>query len=447
MRILLIQPSQPESFLGADFSFRLPPLGLMQVAGATPEEHRVEIIDEALQPLDLESPADLVGISVMTPTSPRAYEIARRFRQRGIPVVFGGVHPTMLPDEAGREADSIVLGEAEHVWPQVVEDAASGRLEATYLGPRNASLDGLPLPRRDLILGKGYPPIHFVETTRGCSHACDFCSVTAYWGGRFRSRPIEEVVDELRRLKPLTEKRIALKNLVFFVDDNIASSRDYAARLFEAIVPLRLTWLGQASVEMSDDPELLALAARSGCRGLLVGFESVVPENQKLCRKLGSAERYRVAIDRFHAAGIGVEGSFIVGLDNDKEGVFDAIHSFAIRTKLDSVYLSILTPYPGTRLHRRLAREGRLLTDDWSRYNTSRVVFEPSHLSPERLQRGYLDLYRRLFSGWSIARRCLDMNFRRLQFFLPMNIGFRRTIYAETARVSKGSDGYDGSRT
>ncbi len=416
--------------LGGEFSFKLPPLGLMQIAGCTPEGHDVALVDENVERVDLEADADLVGISITTPNALRSYAMARRFRERGIPVVFGGVHASMAPEEAAREADAIVFGEGDRVWPQVVSDAAAGKLKREYRGPRNHTLAGLPWPRRDLIVGKGHSPVHFVETTRGCPHGCEFCSVTTFWGGRYRSRPIEEVLDELRHLKPLTKKRLALKNFVFFVDDNIASNHDYAARLFEAIMPLGLYWVGQASVEFSDQPELLRLAARSGCRGLLVGFESVTPENRNVCRKMGSAERYMKAIERFHAAGIGVEGSFILGFDHDEQGAFDAIHSFTVNAGVDSVYLSILTPYPGTRLHRRMERDGRILSRDWRRYDTSHVVFQPGRLSPQRLERGYIDLYRRAFSGWSITRRLTGACFRRLLFFVPMNLGFRRAIYS-----------------
>lgn len=430
MRILLIYPCEPGTMMGGEFSFRLPPLGIMQIAGCTPDGHDVVLVDESVEVVDVEAAADLVGISVTTPNAPRSYAMARRFRERGIPVVFGGVHPTMLPEEASREADAIVFGEGDRIWPEVVRDAEAGTLKREYRGPRNHSLAGLPRPRRDLIEHKGYSPVHFVETTRGCPHACEFCSVTSFWGGRYRSRPLEEVLDELHSLRPLTQKRLALKNCVFFVDDNIISDPEYAARLFEAIIPLKLYWVGQASIDFSDHPELLDLAARSGCRGLLVGLETVTPENLSLCRKMASVKRYKEAIGRFHQAGIGIEGSFIVGFDHDRENVFDAIHSFTVNAGVDSVYLSILTPYPGTKLNRQMEREGRILTRDWRRYDTSHAVFQPGSLRPEDLERGYIDLYRRAFSKWSIARRLTGACLRRLMFFLPMNMGFRRAIYS-----------------
>ena len=224
MRIKLLQPTQPRTILGEDFYYTLPPLGLMQLAGCTPEGHDIEILDECMGPIDIGGPADLVGITVMTPNAPRAYEIAESYRRRGVPVVLGGVHATMVRDEAVRHADSVVLGEADRTWPQVVADAMAGSLAETYRGPRNMPLTNLPRPRRDLVAGKGYPPIHFVETTRGCMHNCEFCTVTAYWGGKFRSRPVDEVMEELTSLSPLTTRVISIKNMVFFVDDNIAST-------------------------------------------------------------------------------------------------------------------------------------------------------------------------------------------------------------------------------
>ena len=202
-----------------------------------------------------------------------------------------------------------------------------------------------------------------------------------------------------------------------------------------------MNWFGQASIELAEDPELLDLCARSGCRGLVLGIESINPENLGTCRKLRGVDRYRAAIDRFHEKGIGIEGSFILGFEQDDEKTFDRIYSFAVSARLDSVYIGIMTPYPGTRLHRKMERAGRLTTKEWSRYNTSQVVFEHKRLSPATLQRGYVDLYRRLFSGWSIARRCTGMDWHRLQFFLPMNLVFRKKIFsAESPALDLDAD-------
>ncbi len=423
-RLLLIAPLAPTSLFGTDFHFRLPCLSLLKVAALTPAGWEVTILDEATQPIDFDQSADLVGITAMTCTAPRAYEIADRFRREDIPVVMGGMHPSSLPDEALNHADSVVIGEAEGIWPQVLADVERGELQPVYRhtdGP--PSLDRLPAPNWELYRGRGCLPVHFVETTRGCPLDCEFCAVTSFFGGRYRGRPLQDVLAELRNRRPFPG--FVLKNLVFFVDDNIVGNRAYARELLHALAELKIQWLGHASVNLASDPEILKLCRRSGCLGVLIGFETLSPETmQSIGKKSRLRMEYLDAIQKIHDHGIGIDGSFVFGFDTDDEGVFDRTLDFVTRAKIEIPYFSILTPYPGTRLHERLAREQRILHRDWSLYDTSHVVIQPRRLTTDQLQEGYLRVFREAYSPSCLAARMRETTSCR-PLFVPMNFGFR----------------------
>ncbi len=427
-RLLLISPLAKRSLLGGDFYFRLPGLGLLKVAALTPPDWDVRIIDEKVEPLDLSLEADLVGITAMTPAVNRAYEIADAFRERGIRVVMGGMHVSKLPDEALQHCDSVIIGEAEGLWLRVLEDFCEDRLEKIYRHDGDfPCIEGLPLPDWTLYRDKRYLPVHFIETTRGCPHNCDFCSVTNSFGGRFRNRPVDEVIREIESLEPF-EGRFTLKNVVFFVDDNIISNRRHARELLQRITPYNLKWLGQASVNIARDDELLVLCRKSGCMGLLIGFETLSSANlDSMGKKFNKPQQYIDVVRKLHDYGIGVDGSFVFGFDHDDEGVFDRTAEFIIKAKLDVCYFSILTPYPGTRLHARMEEEGRIIDRDWSNYNTNNVVFMPKCMKPERLLDGFHQVLKDCFSYRSIFKR-LWGNGTYKNFFYPMNFGFRQTM-------------------
>ena len=404
-RLLLISPLAPRTLFGADFSFRLPCLSLLRVAALTPADWETKVLDEKVAAVDLEQEADVVGITAMTCTVTRAYEIADRFRARGIPVIMGGMHASSLPEEALGHADSVVVGEAEGLWPKVLQDLENGQLQPIYRHQQAApGLDRLPPINWDLYRGKGYLPVHFVETTRGCPFDCEFCAVTTFFGGGYRNRPLEEVIDELEKLQPF--EGFVMKNMVFFVDDNIVSNRSYARALLTRLAEMGIQWLGHASVNLASDPEILRLCQRSGCLGVLIGFETLSPETML---SIGKKSRLRIeyldAIQKIHDHGIGVDGSFVFGFDTDDEGVFERTLDFVTRAKIEVPYFSILTPYPGTRLYHRLNGEQRILTRDWSLYDTSHVVIEPKQLTPEQLQEGYLTTFREAFSKTCMAAR------------------------------------------
>ncbi|MCP5527675.1 MAG: B12-binding domain-containing radical SAM protein [Verrucomicrobiales bacterium] len=438
-RLLLISPLAPTSLLGKDFFFRLPCLSLLKVAAATPGGWEVKIIDEKVEPLPAGIEADLVGITAMTCTANRAYALADSFRQRGLPVVLGGMHPSSLPDEALAHADSVVVGEAEGLWPQLIADFEAGALQRTYRhAERLPTLAGLPPADWSLYADKRYLPVHFVETTRGCPLDCEFCAVTNFFGGRYRNRPVDEVLDELDRLHPF-DGRFILKNVVFFVDDNILSNRAYTRDFLTRIQGRGLRWLGHASVSLADDPEILRLCQASGCMGVLIGFETLSAETM---RGIGNKSRLRMeytdAIQKIHDHGIGVDGSFVFGFDTDDEGVFDRTLDFVLKTKMEVPYFSILTPYPGTRLYERMEAEGRLLSRDWSLYDTSHVVYRPTRLSPEQLQAGYDRVFREAYSVGSLFRRLWGTTSYK-NFFLPMNLGFRSAVRKMTRAHHSGN--------
>jgi len=428
MKLLLISPLASKSFLGGDFYFRIPSLGILKVAALTPSDWDMKIVDEKVEPLDLTQDADLVGITAMTPAVNRAYEIADSFRQRGTKVVMGGMHVSKLPDEALNHCDAVVIGEAEILWDKVLEDCNRGELKKIYKHENGyPALVNLPDTDWQPLREKGYLPVHSIESTRGCPNNCEFCSVTNSFGGKFRNRPIDDVEKEIQNLKPF-EGRFILKNVVFFVDDNIMSNRRYAKELLTRIIPYNLKWLGQASVNIAKDDEILELCRKSGCMGLVVGFETLSTDNLvKMGKSFNKPQNYIDVIKKLHDYGIGVDGTFVLGFDHDDEGVFDRISEFVVKAKLDVSYFSILTPYPGTRLYPQMLNEKRIIDHDWSNYNTNNVVFKPKLMKPERLFYGFHNVLKESFSYTSILKR-LWGNGTYKNFFYPMNLGFRQTV-------------------
>jgi len=425
--LLLIAPVAKSGIVGKDFYFRLPCLGLLKVAALTPPDWQVAIVDEKVETVDLDRDVDLVGITAMTSTVTRGYEIADHFRRRGIRVVMGGMHVSSMPEEARRHCDSVVVGEAEQLWPGVLADFERGRLKPVYRHENGLpSLDGLPLPNWELYRRKNYLPVHFVETTRGCPLDCEFCAVTTSFGGRYRNRPCNDVIAELGSLRPF-DGLLTLKNCVFFVDDNIISNRTYARDLLARIAEFKLKWFSHASMNIAHDPEILKLCERSGCVGLFIGFESLSPETLRAVgKRTNRPQEYLDTIRRLHDHGIGIDASFVFGFDTDDEGVFDRTVEFITRAKIEVAYYSILTPYPGTRLYQRMLEEGRLLTRDWSCYDTSHVVYRPKTFTPDQLLEGYCRALKESYSCASVLRRLWGTTAYK-NFFYPMNLGFRQS--------------------
>jgi radical SAM superfamily enzyme YgiQ (UPF0313 family) len=428
-KLLLISPLSKNSLMGDNFFFRMPSLGLLKVAALTPPGWQITIVDEKVEPLDLNQEADLVGITAMTTTVQRAYEIAGHFQRRGIKVVMGGMHVSCLPAEAQPHCDCVVIGEAEELWPALLRDFELHQLKPLYRHQDGLpALAGLPQPDWNLYHDKKYLPVHFVETTRGCPMDCEFCAVTSAFGGKYRNRPQDEVLAELRGLVPFNRGVFSLKNCVFFIDDNIISNRAYAREFLARIADLRLNWFGQASVNIASDPAILKLCRQSGCKGLFMGFESLSPETiASMGKRVNRPDQYAHIVQVIHDHGIGIDGSFVFGFDNDDEGVFDRTLEFVLKAKIEVTYFSILTPYPGTRLHKRLAGENRILTRDWSLYDANHVVFKPKRLAANRLLEGYCRAFKEVYSIPSIFKRLWGTSSWK-NLFYPMNIGFRQSV-------------------
>jgi radical SAM superfamily enzyme YgiQ (UPF0313 family) len=372
-------------------------LTLTALAALTPPEIEVKITDENVEPIDFEEDVDLVGVTGMVMHAPRAYQIAQRFRQRGIPVVMGGPHASSLPLEAKEYTDAVVIGEAESVWQGLIEDFKEGRLKPFYKADAYCSMKGLPPPRRDLLRQEAYMTVNCVQTTRGCPHQCDFCHVTHFFGKTYRCRPVEDVIEEVKRLDG---------EFVVFIDDNIAGNRLYAKELFTRLKPLKKKWASQASMTLTRDPELLKLAAESGCVSLFVGVESLSSENLKEVNKaFNRVSQFEEAMKALHDHDIMILAGFIFGLDHDDEGVFERTLRFCEQNRIELPTFFILTPLPGTALFQRMESEGRLLHKDWGQYNGATVVFKPRLMTEETLQRGFNWACKEGYSWNSIFKR------------------------------------------
>lgn len=423
MKLLLISPELKDShfkFTKKEVkSFWFPRLSLTTIAGLTPPDVDIRLIDESVEEVDLKADVDLVGISVMSFMAPRAYEIADHFRTRGIKVVLGGIHPSMLPEEAKEHADTVVVGEAEETWPRLLEDFKKGEMKPFYRMAGYPNLDKIPVPRRDLLKKDAYMTTNCVQTTRGCPFNCEFCSVTIFCGNTFRLRPIEEVIKEVEGIEG---------EFIAFVDDNIAGNKEYAKKLFKALIPLRKKWGSQCSLTMARDPELMDLARQSGCVAMFVGIETLSEENLASANKsFNRIKEYEKQIAIFHDHGMMVNAGMIFGFDYDDESVFERTVDFLIKNRIELVLFSILCPLPGTKLHTRLDSEGRIIDRNWAHYDGRHVVFKPKLLSPEALEDGYFWAYHKFYSIPSIAKRILHPQ-QRIFSRLALNYGYRRMV-------------------
>ncbi|HWY77781.1 MAG TPA: radical SAM protein [Verrucomicrobiae bacterium] len=380
-------------------SLRYQPLTLTTLAALVPPEIPVDLqlFDEGIADVPLDLEADLVGLTVITGTASRAYKLAAHFRRRGITVVMGGPHVTLIPDDAAPHADAVVVGYAEDSWPQLLRDFADGRLRPRYDQAPDLDLADRPFARRDLLPSHRFLTNNVFEATRGCVHNCDFCVVPAAWGRKPLQKPVEQVVADIRQH--------GARKLIF-VDLNLIADRAYARSLFTALVPLRVQWYGLATVLLAEDQELLELAGRSGCKGLLMGLESVSPQNLRKSQKgFNSPEKYARVVARLHEYGIALQGCFVFGLDEDGPDVFLKTAEFAVDAGIDLPRFAIVTPFPNTALHKRLDAEGRILTRNWELYDGQHAVFQPAKLSVDELQLGTEAAWKHAYSFRSIARR------------------------------------------
>jgi radical SAM superfamily enzyme YgiQ (UPF0313 family) len=408
VRITFVKPTLGRLADGAPFvdAARMEPLQLGLLAGLTPPEIDVALIDDRVDRIDYDAPTDLVAITVESFTARRAYEIASAYRDRGVPVVMGGMHASLIPEEVARHADAVFTGDAETLWQRVVEDAAAGRLQPRYDAPVGPPQAGGVLPRRDLFEGKGYLPLTLIQFGRGCRYRCEFCAVGAYFAHHQHTRPVEEVVAEIR-----SQRR---RNL-FFVDDNLVADPEAAKDLFRALVPLRVRWVSQASVDQVRDPELMRLMVASGCLGNVIGFESLDPANLRQMGKgpnLVAFDRYAGTVATLRAHGLQTWAAFALGYDHDTVDSIRATVAWAIENRFTFAAFNVLMPYPSTALYARLEAEGRLLyAGRWwlhPDYRFNGAAFRPSRMTADELTQAAWACRRRWSSPGSILRRVFD---------------------------------------
>ena len=418
-KLLLIHPAPDIDRLGSRRRrvSSVPKLNLPLLASYADDLFNVRIIDETVEDIDFYIRTDLVAITVLTQVVHRAYEIANEFAKRGAKIVMGGFHVYFFPDEAAEHADALVIGEAEGVWEQLLQDFLAGKLKKRYQRDTLHNLVGLRKPRLDLVKKEAYSTPNVMETSRGCPHRCAYCVVTLFWGYRYRFRPIREVVDEIRSMP---------SGGIAFIDDNIIGLPSRAKELFKAMIPLKRKWYGQADLKLARDPELLDLCAKSGCQWLFMGIESTNTQNLEDVGKsrVNKVEQYQKSIRAIQDAGINVFGSFIFGLDRDDQTVFDNTVQFCVDNRLPAANFYIFIPLPFTRLFDKMEKEGRILHRDWSRYDGNHVVFRPMLMTPNELMDGYLHAYRSLYSIRSILKRTFRPR-RDIFQALALNVGRR----------------------
>jgi radical SAM superfamily enzyme YgiQ (UPF0313 family) len=383
-------------------SWQMEPLAMAVLAGLTPPDWRIGFHDDRVEEVAFDRPTDLVGISIETFTARRGYEIADRFRARGIPVVLGGYHATFRPEEAARHADAVCVGEAEPVWARILADARRGALHGVYRSTHAPDLAGIR-PRRDIFRDKPYLRLALIETGRGCPHRCDFCSISAFFGATHRRRPVADVVAEIRSAGAKT---------VFFVDDNLVGEPAGARALFDAIAPLDIRWVSQAPITAAYDADLVDRMARSGCMGLLIGFESLDPRNLAAMGKgLNDPGRYAAGLARLRRAGISVYGTFVFGFPHDTRDSFREAVRFAMRERFYLAAFNHAVPFPGTPFYADLEREGRLPHPAWwldESYRFGDVPFRPAGLSADEVAGGCHQARRLFFKAGSILGRTFE---------------------------------------
>jgi len=406
MRLTLVHPAVGRR-PGVDYmrTWQMEPLPIAALAALTPKDVSIAFYDDRMEAIDFDRPTDLVAIPVETYTAKRAYQIASEFRRRRVPVVMGGFHATLMADEVKDYAETVVVGEAEELWPHVIEDARTGRLKPVYQSNSQPDL-GQVRYDRSLFRGRRYLRLGLVETGRGCRFPCDFCAVQTFFQRTARHRPIDAIVSEIASLK--NEKK-----LFFFVDDNFAADLSFARELAEALAPLCIRWVTQMSINAAHDEAFLAALARAGCSGVLIGFESLDEGVLRAMKKRFNTMRggYTAALANLRRHGIRVYGTFVFGYDGERADAFDEAAEFAMDHRFYLAAFNHLTPFPGTPLFARLKREGRLLYERWwldERYGYNGIPFQPKTMAPDDIRQGCLRARRRFYTWNSIVRRAFD---------------------------------------
>jgi len=428
MKVLFINPATKKDrrplngkIKGSDI-FRYPKLGILSVAALTPKEFRVEFVDEIIENINFKTDADIIAISAVTALAPRSFEIAEEFKKRDKTIIMGGMHATFLPDECLKHVDSVVIGPAEGAWDSLLDDYSKGRLKRKYVGSL-ANPMSLPPACRIPEGRKGYAQGHVFGITRGCVHRCEFCSVRSFYNGSYHKRPISEVIREMKALP---------WKIINIVDDNIFCDPGYAKELFRALIPLKKHLLFQASVDIADDPELMALIRDAGGKGVFIGIETLDQANLRHMKKdQNIIRKYKRVIKIFHKHGIVVEAGMMFGFDCDNKGVFKDARDFGFETNLDLMQIAIVTPMPGTAFYDKLNSEKRICDHDWAHYDCKHAVFTPKNMTKEELLDGADWLRKQFYSYPSILRRGTNNLFSlgligTFGYFLRGNLGFRK---------------------
>ena len=372
----------------------LSPLTPLHLAALFPPDVNVTIRNEQVRPIDYNIDVDLVAITYLIANAPHAYEIADRFRKRGTPVIMGGFHASALPEEALEYADAVVIGEAEYVFPEIINDFKQGDLKRIYKSTKLHPLKDLPVPRYDLA-EKDFILTHSVQATRGCPFRCSFCSVMSLYPS-LRVRPKEEVIRDITRFQG---RNYIQNKVLMFMDNNLIANKKYAKELFSKMIPLKKWWWSQVSIDMAKDKELMRLAAESGCKSVFIGIETFSQESLKNIGKYqNKIADYKRTIKAFHEYGIYVMAGLIIGFDEDTIESIKKIPDIVQELDIDFPYLAILTPNYGTEIFDQFNREGRILTRDWSLYNTFNTVFQPKNMSVDALNSSYLEILREIHS-------------------------------------------------
>jgi radical SAM superfamily enzyme YgiQ (UPF0313 family) len=409
MKILYIYPTGLDE-QGRPIKYEkayLPPLSLAILNRLTPAHHDVEIINECVEEIDFSTPYDLVGISVLTYQAPRAYQISKKFREKGVKVILGGIHPSLFTNEAIKNADAVVIGEAENIWTQVLSDVEKGRIQSIYKCDTLPDLKQRCIPKWEnvnLDIYRQYPgnkkmPRMPIYSTKGCIHECKYCAVTKFFGHKFRYKPVSLVLEEIDSVNA---------DSYFFVDDNIGCSYEYSEELFKAVAKKNIRWISQTSTNILRYPKLIELAAQAGCRNLFFGIESISKKNLQSVRKnFNNPDRYLELIYRMEAVGIRPWISIIIGFDDDDFEQLRTTIKFLKKAKVANVVLFILTPLPGTELFEEMEHENRIFDKNWSNYDTCHVVFQPKHFTPSQLEKEFWKMYKEFYSLKSVLTKAI----------------------------------------
>ena len=427
MKILLISPTV-DTEKRTNKGLMMPQLALYILEGLTPPEHEVKIIEEEIDHIDLEQECNLVGISCMTANALRAYELCQEFKKRGKTVILGGVHPTILPDEALLHADCVVVGEAEGVWETLLKDFQNSSLKRKYHDPIPDLGKYVPKDFSKIIKKRLFNLIP-IMTSRGCPYNCDFCCVTNLFGKKIRHIPIENIVRDI--------KESGAKNFIF-LDDNIFGDTKYAKALFKAIKPLKIKWVGQASLSLLvNDKELMQLASESGCKVLFFGVESIYEEQlESMPKAIKEIKHLEKAFKQVKKMGVLIHASMVLGFDNDTKEVFNETVRFLMKNRVSTVSFNVLTPYPGTKVFEDLKNENRLTTTDWRYYDHNTVVFKPRNMTPYELQIGKINARKKFYSVSSVLNRALGNLYNPVLYF-ALNYGHMKQVKVEVKRMTK----------